>query len=109
MSKIRIKYIPTDLPKGSNSFWNYRVIRHLANPKSKFPEEWVGIHEVHYRKSKGEWIVSVWSQSPVGVTGETLAEVKNALVLYNAAVKESTIIVDCESHIVGEDTPLAMI
>lgn len=42
--------------------WNYRLIRHPADPRHPFSEAWIGLHEVYY-DSDGE--VVAWSEKPI--------------------------------------------
>jgi hypothetical protein len=51
--------------------WNHRVVRHFSETEG----EWLGIHEAFY----GLDDKVVWTNDPVGVTGGSIAELRETL------------------------------
>lgn len=104
MKKIEILY---DAPTcKDNMFWNYRVIKHLPDPKAKFPEIWYGVHEVFYTKKRGKpgvFKLDTWTVDSVGIVGETPEELRHAIELQHMAYSRTVVVVDHKNRIVGEE------
>lgn len=78
--------------------WNYRLCKRTASC-----EEFYGIHEVYYN-SDGE--ITMVTENPVDVFGETASEVRSILNMMKAALKKDTIDLDAIVFAKVDDTPL---
>jgi len=64
------------------SAWNHRVVRSIEDG-----EEWLGIHEAFYDIDGG----TVWTESPVGVIGESIDELRETLERMLASLDKSVL------------------
>ena len=62
--------------------WNYRIMKRKVEFDTGDAEDFFAVHEVYYNKD-GE--IYGWTEKPVGVCGESLEEIKEALEYYKEA------------------------
>lgn len=60
-------------------FWNHRVVRQTVARSETESETSLAIHEAHYTASKSKKVPELITMDPVGVWGETKAELKSTL------------------------------
>jgi len=81
--------------------WNYRVMKHRKIMKDGTAEEWLAIHEVHYRsKEVDDLTVPVdeigWSGEPTTVIGDDIADLRSVLEMMLKALDKPIIDVGLE-------------
>lgn len=62
--------------------WNYRVIKHKCIHTG---ETWLAVHEVHYDEFCN---IEGWTAAPVYPQGETIEELREAMIMYRHCVEK---------------------
>ena len=93
--------------KVQESFWNYRIARHLPEFKSLIYKEsetcWYGIHEVYYEIHGENLVILSLSTESTRLIGDSSIDFKNGFMLMQKAFDRDVLIVDHKCRVIGEE------